>query len=92
MNRVIEIALTAIWTAGLLLIWVVMIAVVLLPVTWLAGWWLGDRVELLDHPRRNAIVLGFGIMIAFIVRALSPSEINRPRPPERLWWRSRKRP
>ncbi len=91
MSRVLEIVLTALWTVGLLIIWIVMIAAILLPVTWLAGWWLGDDYPILAYPRRNAIVLGIVVMLTFIVLAFSPYGMGRPDPPPRTWWWQRKR-
>lgn len=92
MSRILQIAGVFAGTALMFMLWVVMIAVVLLPFTWLVGWWLGDEVALLDHPRRNAIVLSVLAMTFFIVRAFSPSEMGRPEPPERIWWWKRTRP
>jgi MFS family permease len=92
MNRVLEIVLTTVWTAGLILLWVVMIAAILLPFTWLADWWLGDDMELLNHPRRNAIVLGAGVMALFIVLAFSPARADSSTHPEQVRWWQRRRP
>jgi MFS family permease len=92
MNRVLEIVLTTVWTAGLILLWVVMIAAILLPFTWLADWWLGDDMELFNHPRRNAIVLGAGVMALFIVLAFSPARTDSSTHPEQVRWWQRRRP
>jgi hypothetical protein len=91
LNRLTEIVVAAVWTAGLLVLWVVAIAAVLMPVTWLADWWIGDTYPILAHPRRNAIVLGIVVMLTFIVLAASPYGMGRPDPPPRTWWWQRKR-
>ena len=92
MSRVVEIVLTAVWTAGLIILWVVMIAAILLPFTWLAGWWLGDDIQLLNHPRRNAIILGAGLMALFVILAFSPAGAGRSLPLDQVRWWQRKRP
>jgi hypothetical protein len=72
MGRISEIVLAILWTIGMLIICVVVIAAVLLPFTWLASWWLGDEIELLNHPRRNALILGGGVLIVLFFLEFSP--------------------
>jgi hypothetical protein len=88
MNRLVEIVLTLTWMAGMLVVWVVMIAAVLLPFTWLANWWLGDEVALLGHPRRNAIVLATGLFTVVAMLEFSPARTGRPSEQGR-WWQRR---
>jgi hypothetical protein len=92
MGRISEIVLAILWTIGMLIICVVVIAAVLLPFTWLASWWLGDEIELLNHPRRNALILGGGVLIVLFFLEFSPDRKGNPPSPGRgrSWKRTRR--
>lgn len=73
MRRAQEIAVVVLGTAAMFMLWVVLIAALLLPISLLADWWLGTSINLFAHPRRNTLALGVLLFIAAFLRTVTPT-------------------
>lgn len=79
MSRLAGIVVVVVGTALMFMLCVVVIAVVMMPLTYGADWWLGAEYELLSHPQRNALALGLVVMIVFIIFMFGTVTPSRPR-------------